>query len=56
MISSSTEEQIHYLQFNELQNPELNSITWENIEEGFESKEWRRNFETISTSYLTKPN
>ena len=44
MIETSTEQQIHYIGFNELRNPEFSEISINNIEEGFQSKEWRKNF------------
>lgn len=50
MIEETAEtETVQYTQYTDLQNPELEALHDQNILTGFDSKEWKRNFDTIST-------
>lgn len=44
-------EQVTYIEFEDLTNPTPNSIEYELMEKGLESKEWKINFDTISTRF-----
>lgn len=41
-------DQVEYIDYKNLTNPEPNAIAYEVIYEGLESKEWKKNFDTVS--------
>ena len=49
-------ETVAYVQYVELQKPDLEAISAANVERGFQSKEWRKNFETLSTYRVIQHN